>query len=228
MQDVGLMEDSREWWSVAGGNLRMEFEADAEAVPETFAEHTRKLNEKLDLAIATWLEPPSASQRRALMVIALYFESGNLWDPKSDMLLGRLIGTLAFGELRAHSDSVRRYENGAWKRIAVLPADLVTRLEDAMNLCRYLCFQLAQADVDRSWDSVFGFLSENSQWADYRPVEGYDLRARHWAAPLDRGSYREEREEREGERGKGGERWREEIARERGERGERSERRERI
>ena len=51
----------------------------------------------------------------AVLVVALYLASDISWDAKSDMLLARIVSTLAGDQLRAHSSFVAHYVHGSWR-----------------------------------------------------------------------------------------------------------------
>jgi hypothetical protein len=162
--------------------LELDIQNDTDPKVESFATATQQLHEKLMNTMESWGTMPSLPKRKALLVIALYMDTNIHWDSKSDLLLARLVGTLQIGALRAHSDAVRHYSNGAWRKILVLPGHVVQEIEEALNLARYLFYHLKENIVTRSWDAVFEYLADFDQWDNYVPVEDYELLNRHWAA----------------------------------------------
>ena len=113
---------------------------------------------KLDATLEAWPDGATPAQTHALTIIAMFLLGKMIWDAKSDALLARVVGALSGDELRAHSDAIRRYENGAWRRLSSLPADLILRMEEALNLAKNLCLALASNDIRRAWDPVMDFL----------------------------------------------------------------------
>ena len=95
------------------GDLSLQLQPEDLRPRPSFTQQLAQLHERMAATFASWAQPPVEYQRRALLIIGLFLEGGNLWDSKSDMLLGQLVSALTHGELRAHSDAVRRYDNGA-------------------------------------------------------------------------------------------------------------------
>jgi hypothetical protein len=58
---------------------------------------------------------------------------------------------------------------------------MVSEMENALNMRRFLCVDLMSADVARDWTGAFAVLEHKANWAEYTPVEYFDLKKKHWA-----------------------------------------------
>lgn len=178
---MGSAHDPELWERLMDKGFHFEVKTDKEGNVDTLATCTANLLLRLDNTLSTWVRQPSPSEKSALKIMALYLDMNVIWDSKSDLLLARIVGTLTHGRLRAHSDSVRQYKNGAWHRLAALPSAMVSEMENALNMCRFLCVDLMSADVARDWTGAFAVLEHKANWAEYTPVEYFDLKKKHWA-----------------------------------------------
>ena len=150
-----LPQDAAEF---ANASLDLDVIADQEDTPRKYVDLQAEMVAKLDATLEAWPDGATPAQTHALTIIAMFFLGKMIWDAKSDALLARVVGALSGDELRAHSDAIRRYESGAWRRLSSLPADLILRMEEALNLAKYLCLVLASNDIRRAWDPVMDFL----------------------------------------------------------------------
>jgi hypothetical protein len=176
-----LPQDAAEF---AHASLDLDVIADQEDTPRSYVDLQAEMVAKLDATLEAWPDGATPAQTHALTIIAMLLLGKMIWDAKSDALLARVVGALSGDELRAHSDAIRRYENGAWRRLSSLPADLILRMEEALNLAKYLCLVLASNDIRRAWDPVMDFLRDHAAWHAYVPVDEFDLKQKHWAASL--------------------------------------------
>lgn len=108
---------------VENNELRVVIRPDIEHAKPSFMEVASATRARLEDTLSTWPGQPTQEQKGALLVLAMALDSEIIWDPKSDVLLARIVGALSLGLLRAHSDAVRRYENGAWRRNDTLPGE---------------------------------------------------------------------------------------------------------
>ena len=69
---------------------------------------------------------------RAILVVGLHASMDLEWDPNSDIVCARLVGTLLLGCIRAHLDAIYFYNNGAFLEIAELPETHIREIGDAL------------------------------------------------------------------------------------------------
>ncbi len=180
LSEVATGDGGLSWSEITGAPTALHIQEDiSQPLVKLSVMHDRAM-ERLSAQLNTWPVHPTTSQAKALSIIALYFETNVVWNDKSDLLMARVVACMGKEVLRAHSDAVRRYDNGAWGRVSALPADMVQEIETAINMARFLCSKLALADIDRNWDAVFVWLRD-IVWADYSPVQDFDLQKKHWA-----------------------------------------------
>lgn len=184
LRDVGSSAALESWDDFVPANTTIHIEAETTPARQNLAEETASLVDKLNAKIDARLPGVEPTPRAALQILGMYFDLNITWDSKSDLLAARIVGLLAGFELRAHSDSVRRYDNGAWRRIPCLPADIASRIESAINLARFVCSHLVRTDAAQSFDAVLDLAEAGLPWEEYKPINDYELRARHWAAAL--------------------------------------------
>ena len=149
---------------------------------DVLTKEVKRVTDKLQDTLDHWdTITPTYHYKNALLVLAMYIDLDIHWDPKSDMLLARVVAALNGGRLRAHSDAARYYCNGAWRVIDALPAKIVIDVEKAFSFARYLCQYLAESGIERDWDAVFTAFEFFEGWEDYKVVEDFDFKDKHWA-----------------------------------------------
>jgi hypothetical protein len=144
---------------------------------------TEKLAARVAAAVAQWQRVPSDQHRRSLLLVGLLVGSEANWDARSDLLVGRVLGTLYHDSVRAHSNAVVHYENGAWVRAEEIPAPMLINIEALLSRAKQLFLHLAENEVHRSWDAAFTALQHFDGDAQHVPIEEHELKAyQHWAA----------------------------------------------
>ena len=143
---------------------------------------TSKTQDEID----TWPTPPPPEYLGAILLIGSYVHSEIQWDPKSDHVLARIVGLFAKNVLRQHSDMTVHQKQGAWQRISILPEDVHTGAEGALNKARYLLLQMMLNKVSRNWAEVFAFIKDFTEWNvnDFVPVESFEFVDDHWTGTL--------------------------------------------
>jgi hypothetical protein len=181
--DISMWEGEDQIVSNLGvGDLTFEIKDETQTPMPTLTSKTKALIERLELTIGQWQTNPTQEQVGGLSIIGLYLEMATLWDSKSDTLLARIIGLLAGKTLRAHPDACYQYESGGWEATKALPQHVVLYVESSIALAKYIFKELQDKKTLRKWNDVFAHLQNYQGWANFEPVEFYDLKDKHWAS----------------------------------------------
>ena len=117
--------------------------------------------------------------KKAMLLVALYLDTGINWDYRSDITGTRVLATLYFSELRAHPDGIFYYANGAWKKIKEIPESILNGLEQVFNISQIYFSQLCNSGTEKAWDVVFNTLknAKDQSLSESNVVYG----SHHWA-----------------------------------------------
>ena len=108
---------------------------------------------------------PSNDMCRAILVVGLHVSMDLEWDPNSDLVCARLVGTLLHGFIRAHPDAIYFYNNGAFLEISELPETHIREVGDALVRAQCIFLQMAceeEGCVTRDWHSVRVWLTHQN------------------------------------------------------------------
>ena len=138
---------------------RTQFRTQARPIARTLLTRTGDLLERLEETLGQWATPPPEIARNPLKIVALFLESDVNWDPKSDVLIARILGVLFSKDLRCHSTGVYEYDHGAWLRAEELSIEKILEAELVLTRAQVLFNALSQGQVQRQWSSVFDYLT---------------------------------------------------------------------
>ena len=117
---------------------------------------------KTKALVGTWDMEPFDHEMDALKLIAYYLMDTRQWLPSNDMVVTTVAAVVFEDRLRAHTDSVVRYQQGAFQRIEELSCGGMIRIERALQLAAILFRELMNDNIPRSLGSVFDHLKEYS------------------------------------------------------------------
>ena len=132
---------------------------------QTLVERTGAMLQKLQQTVNSWGVPPPPDAWAPLSMIALFLESDVNWDPKSDILVGRIVATLTHHTLRAHSTGVFAYNHGNWQRVEEIPIHMLMLVEISLCKAEILMAHLFDLTISRGWHDVFSTL-ETFDWSN--------------------------------------------------------------
>ena len=92
--------------------------------------------------VDTWDMEPFDHEMDALKLIAYYLMDTRRWLPSNDLEVTTIAAVVFEDRLRAHTDGVVRYKQGAFQRIEELSCGGMTRIERALQLAAILFREL--------------------------------------------------------------------------------------
>ena len=100
--------------------------------------------------VRDWPQQPPADMMGALKVLAVLMKSSYNWDPRSNLLVSRLLYVLGDERVRAHSSGFYEFSNGAFQRKRVLPEWLIDHSETVLNQLTSILVSLMVHEVPRT------------------------------------------------------------------------------
>ena len=140
---------------------------------------TEQLLRKFDQETSEWVFQ-STQQKKAILLISLYLDTGINWDYRSDITATRVLATLYHERLRAHKEGVYFYSKGHWRKILELPEEILHGLEKIFNVSQIYFFELSNLGTEKAWRIVFDTLMRLNHDSTF---DSYNIASntRHWA-----------------------------------------------
>ena len=155
--------ETKEFADIMEDDFELPPDVDEVELPVTLPELTDRLIEKVDATTSQWVHKPSAATRRALLILGLYLSEKLAWNGASELLVSRALCVVFRHELRAHSDSVYRYLNGAWRAIESIPQDMIRIMEETLvDLEALLDAATFIPNLPKKYDAVFAALADSA------------------------------------------------------------------
>lgn len=154
------------------------FDEDKEGEPDDMNKICENVREKVIELIADWDPQPLGHEKDALCVVALYVMEDRVWNTQNDMVATLLLGTIFGRFLRAHSDAVVMYHQGAYVEIEEIGASDMRRIEVALLTAALLFKEIMPAVVAKEVVAVFQHVKRHAQGNTSRlpPITSIDTK----------------------------------------------------